>query len=628
MSLADLPLRAALAGRRPAFLTAPSGGAAGPAAADPAFWRGLAASSDPLIRRYRADVVAAAAAFRRETCPPLPFSLYRRFDETGDRLAFEAAYFGRRRRLVAFALAYLLERGGADLAALEDTLWAVDDEYAWALPAHLGGRSLDAGEHATAIDLFAAETAFALAEIVHLLRADLAPAVVRRSEEEVRRRVLAPFAAGRERYGWESQRDNWAAVCAGSVGAAALYLVEDDAELAAPLERLLPCFGRFLDGFAEDGACLEGLGYWTYGFGFFAVFADLLAARTGGGIDLMAGDPKIRRIAGFQAAAYLNDAFAVAFADGSPRESWRLGLARRLAARFGADVAPLPPAARAAAFGDDACGRWCLSLRDLVWGAAPGIAPAAAPLPDGPRARWFADAQWLIKPGTAVSPLAFAAKGGRNDEPHNHNDIGAFMAAAGDDLFIVDLGAGEYTKDYFSARRYEIFGPSSLSHSVPIVDGRGQLPGGEHRAEAVAYRCGDGSAELAMDIQSAYGDARLRRLTRRFAFGPGDGAGPADGFRLVDEYEVEATELPLIERFATTLRPELDAAGAAVRLRGGGGTLSLCWEGPLAAPEIRSFPHRDHEGGEVTVWTIDFAVRPLPAPFACSFRFGYAPGRS
>ena len=32
----------------------------------------------------------------------------------------------------------------------------------------------------------------------------------------------------------------------------------------------------FLDGFASDGGCAEGVVYWAYGFGYFTYAADLL----------------------------------------------------------------------------------------------------------------------------------------------------------------------------------------------------------------------------------------------------------------------------------------------------------------------------------------------------------------
>lgn len=55
-----------------------------------------------------------------------------------------------------------------------------------------------------------------------------------------------------------------------------------------------------------------------------------------------------------------------------------------------------------------------------------------------------------------------AAKGGNNGEPHNHNDVGSFFYLVGDEMLLTDLGAGEYTKEYFHEGRYRILCNNSL----------------------------------------------------------------------------------------------------------------------------------------------------------------------
>lgn len=55
----------------------------------------------------------------------------------------------------------------------------------------------------------------------------------------------------------------------------------------------------YLQGFGPDGACLEGLGYWNYGFGYFVYYADLLRKRTRGEMDWFRAE-KVGRIALFQ----------------------------------------------------------------------------------------------------------------------------------------------------------------------------------------------------------------------------------------------------------------------------------------------------------------------------------------
>lgn len=62
---------------------------------------------------------------------------------------------------------------------------------------------------------------------------------------------------------------NWATVCSGVVGIAALVIETDRERMAGMPGRVLSARQSFLDGFGEDGGCKEGISHWTYGFGYF-----------------------------------------------------------------------------------------------------------------------------------------------------------------------------------------------------------------------------------------------------------------------------------------------------------------------------------------------------------------------
>ena len=94
-------------------------------------------------------------------------------------------------------------------------------------------------------------------------------------------------------------------------------------------------------------------------------------------------------------------------------------------------------------------------------------------------------AQWLICQDGEGN--GFAAKGGNNDENHNHNDIGHFLCVFHGEMLLTDLGAGEYTKDYFGDGRYDILCNRSMGHSVPLVNGREQCAGREYRADRFVW---------------------------------------------------------------------------------------------------------------------------------------------
>jgi len=572
-------------------------GIAGPAAR-------AAALANPALAGYREEIAFSEEGQRAAPIPGLPFSLFRLFDETGDRGAYEAPYFERRRRLVAAGLACWLWNSPESVEHLENLIWAICGEHTWALPAHLEGASLDPARlDQECLDLFACETAFALAEILSLVGDSLAPIVAARARAEVEKRVLAPFLARTSPWRWELMVNNWCAVCAGSIGAAALYLCEDKARAAAVIARALPTLDRFLDSFSPDGVCLEGLGYWTYGLGYFTAFADLLLTATKGSIDLLA-DERARVAAAFQSAAYLDSRTALSFADGSSSERYRRGLSAYLARRF-PEASP-PARELAAGFSHDYYGRWALSFRDLAW-FMPEMPESEAAPAKGIREsvpRWFPEAQWLIQPAAAPGRLAFAAKGGHNGEPHNHNDLGSFELVLDGVELLADLGCGEYTKAYFSEERYSIFCNSSFGHSVPIVNGRGQSEGADHAAKVISFSAEGGRVILNLEIAGAYDDPRLESLIRRFEF---------DGRRrlaITDSFAFSAGGASdIVERFVTRAPDALESL------------LSTTCSRPDAALAIASHAHREHDGTESLIRSLDYRLRTDERNFAVRFEF-------
>ena len=101
---------------------------------------------------------------------PLTFSDFRQFFDSGSRIEYEKIYFQKRKRLNTFAIMSLLEPDEHQyLLALENTIWSICNEFSWCLPAHY---SIEAEAN---IDLFAAETAFTLAEILSLFKNRLHP---------------------------------------------------------------------------------------------------------------------------------------------------------------------------------------------------------------------------------------------------------------------------------------------------------------------------------------------------------------------------------------------------------------------------------------------------------------------
>ena len=280
---------------------------------------------------YERDVLRLAQELRGRKLPELTEELFSEFERNGNRLHYEAVYFGRRKFLSVFGLVCVMRRGKEDVGKLEEVLLEICREECWALPAHVDRRKPD---WRVTIDLFASETAQTLAQLVTLLGDELSEPVAERVKREVETRVLAPFMASRAPYsGWERSGNNWNAVCCGNIGSAGLLLLKEGAERRALAERLAHALTFYLKGFGDDGACEEGLGYWAYGLTYFMLFARQLR-EVYPDMDILAGK-KQEAIACFQQKCYFRGGRTVSFSDGSCFEPYSMGLTCSLAYGIG-----------------------------------------------------------------------------------------------------------------------------------------------------------------------------------------------------------------------------------------------------------------------------------------------------
>ena len=430
---------------------------------------------------YEQEFINAGKVLDNEEMPKLTEELFSQFERTGNRIAYENVYFKRRKFLSVYAILAMLYKKDSDIKRLEEVIMNICDEECWALPAHVN-RNDDNWQ--LTIDLFASETAFSLAEIINILEKHLDEGVRARAREEVFRRVLNPFMAGPNPYSWwEHSNMNWCAVCCGSIGAAAIWLMQNEREkLTMLVKRLSKSIMNYVDGFGSDGACLEGIGYYTYGMSFFLVFADLAYKYTGGQINLFKIE-KLKKIASFQQKCFLPGNISLNFSDSVNEDKYRIGLTSYLARRF--EDVKFPDISLVAGLEADNCYRYAVLSRDFLWTKSyrENVRGNRITGVVYDHREWHTvlnDAQWSIC--TSRNNGVMAAKGGRNDEPHNHNDVGSLIYAYDGEVVLTDLGAGEYTKGYFGETRYESLCCRSLGHSVPIIDGREQMEGSEYKA--------------------------------------------------------------------------------------------------------------------------------------------------
>ena len=465
---------------------------------------------------------------------------------------------------------------------LEDSVWAILDEYTWCVSAHLQGKGLTTlQDDGYMLDLFATETGEALAEMLSLVGDRIAPIVRMRTERYIHERILK-YAT--DTFWWNNGcTNNWGAVCSGSVAMCAIYQEKDMERLADILAfHIANIQNNYYRGFSADGACLEGLSYWTYGFGYFTYFADLLKKRTNGEIDLFLDEP-VKDIALFFGKCFFPNGATVAFSDGSAHGKYQPALAAYYHAMYPTEFAMPERSIITMQYPQDHCARFALLLRNFVW-AADSLTPSE---PASSTVHCLPDAQWYL--ASTRDGLGIAVKGGNNDEPHNHNDVGSFHIFKKGVELLPDLGAPQYDKFYFSKHRYEYFAACSRSHAVPVINNQYQKAGKDYKAIDVNL---DDSG-ITMDIAPAYGIDTLSSLVRSVRFDCECGITT-----ITDTFRFENTPERVVERFPLIAEPIITDGKATVT--SAGETLEIRFDPAIFTPEVSfdfSKKHANHGKG-------------------------------
>jgi hypothetical protein len=461
--------------------------------------------------------IARAERLSAEPIPPLPDDLFLEFSKTGNRVDYEHEYFDRTGRLTPLAIAECIEHRGRFIPAIEQLVAAFDQQKTWMLPAHDGSLKNFHGQ-ARDIDLFSSALACDLANTAWLLGDSLGADARRQIDRNVRRRVLDPFremvTGKRKPNWWITGKNNWNAVCLANVLAAALATLPDRHDRAVFAAAAEQDSLNYLDGFDADGYCVEGLGYWNYGFGNYVRLCELLFGATSGQVDCFNRD-KVKAIAEFPAKLMIAEGVYPAYGDVHLDAAPSPALVDFVDRRF---QLPGANSARTGSLSTSLGG----SLGETLMMSCPNSAsgkPAVPPIPPALR-DWFDDAQVLTcRPATSDGQgLAVSIKGGRNGVSHGHDDLGSFVLVVGKTTLLVDPGTEVYTARTFSKDRYKSKVINSFGHNVPLVAGELQISTSSAQVKILGREFSDSVDTLAMDLTSAYAVPQLIQLGRTFTY--------------------------------------------------------------------------------------------------------------
>ncbi|MBQ7225225.1 MAG: heparinase II/III family protein [Clostridia bacterium] len=473
---------------------------------------------------------------------------------------------------------------------LLESVWVYLNDYTWAPLGHYTEyyyqrtpKDFDYG----LIDIFAASAALGLAEIKNLFMDRFPKLLTDRISYEIRRRTIEPFLS--RRFFWETHDNNWTAVCTGAVGSVLMY--EAPELYYENRERLHSAMESYLASYKDDGMCVEGVGYWSFGFGFFATFALLEREFTKGEVDWFKR-PKVKEISKFISKMFLQTNVMATYSDAGFDSKYSVGLPHMLRYVYGDEVEKLPIEHGIVVYDNT---HFNFALRSFIYYSEENNAKEMA-----------TDVTYSMPSSCYLTKrtgsYAFTVKGGNNGESHNHIDVGSFIIARNNKQIIADIGACPYWDGYHTDRRYTFFNPSAYAHSIPIFDGEGE----DSIARDDVYVEYDWEKQRArLDIANGYGLDFVKKVDRVFDF-------EENRITLTDTFELDK-EVEIKERFISVIEPKIVNGVAVID------DVSLVNEQGIE-PVITVKETEKHLGGKYNVYILDYILPKGKSKFEIQFK--------
>ena len=497
------------------------------------------------------SVLNEAETFLDYNWPSIPATKSLLFERTGDRNEYQALSFKKRNVLGTLLLAEIHENKGRFLDAIINGVWSICEESFWGVPAHLPRSKAYSGLMDVSdpfVDLFAAETGTYLAWVDYFLGDKLdsiSPQIRKRIYHESNNRLFIPLMS--KTHGWMTKNQNGRApnnwnpwICSNWLNTA-LLLEKNDQRRAKMVQKITQVLDEFLNPYPQDGGCDEGPSYWGAAAASLYDNISMLNHATNNAFKFAFDDEKIRNMGKFIYRAQISNSYFLNFADADPQPK----MSANMIYRYGKDIND-PAMMKFGAFYRDQedvfAGNfhyfrklYALFIQDEFQNAS-----QALPLP---KDVWLPDLQVMVARDQEGTTNGFyvAAKGGHNDESHNHNDIGNFVVYYNGEPLIIDVGRGTYTRKTFSDQRYDIWYNCSDYHNAPTVNATTQLPGKQFSANNVSHKAGPSYARLELDINKAYPpEAGINQWTRTIELRRGKNVNITEAIRL--SYAKELTQ--------------------------------------------------------------------------------------
>ena len=485
--------------------------------------------------------IKTAETYLEYDWPTIPATLSLLIARTGNRNQYEAVSFQRRTVLGALLLGEIAENKGRFVDQIINGIWAICEESWWGASAHLPNTRELSGLMDVSdpfVDLFAAETGALLSWVDYYLGGKLdavSPQLRKRIYHEVNYRLMEPLM--NRRHGWMGKSasgrgpSNWNPWIVSNWINFVLLLEKDDVRRASMVHKALQVLDEFLNPYPQDGGCDEGPGYWGAAAASLFDNVSLLNIASRDAFGYVYEDERFRNMGRFIYRVQVSENYFINFSDASHR----MGVAGAMVYRYGKAIKDQTMMDFGAYFRRGGERRspqgspfsrthFFRNFFELFMQEEFQNATQRLPFL---RDVWLPDIQVMASRDREGSTSGFylAAKGGHNDESHNHNDIGNYIVYYDGYPLLVDIGSGTYTyRTFNNSTRYDIWFNCSDYHNTPTVNGITQILGITHRASDVSYKSGQAKVEFSLDIAGAYpAEAGINSWKRTFTLNRGKG---------------------------------------------------------------------------------------------------------
>ena len=448
---------------------------------------------------------------------------YLEYTRSGNRSEMEKIHNSNLNAISALFIAEMTEGKGRFMDQLSNGIFHTCEMTSWAISAHLAHQRVKGsfpklGDHV--IELVSGDIGATFSWIYYFLNKEfdkINPLISERLHYEIEDRILTPYL-NETRFWWMASEvtadkgfvNNWNPWCNANVLQCFLLVEKDKERLLKGVYKTMVSVDKFINYNHDDGACEEGPSYWGHAAGKMYDYLQALYDATDGRISIFS-DPMIKNMGEYISRSYVGNGWVVNFADASAKGSFDY----RLIYRYGSMVKSTEMEQFASYLKKEYPKNVSLTrdmYRTLADLSSEKEIDKSNPIHIATPFTWYPDTEFCYM---SEGRFFFAAKGGYNEESHNHNDVGTFSLYADNEPLLIDVGVGTYTRKTFSSERYTIWTMQSDYHNLPRVNGFSQSFGRKYKARDL--KADKNKKTFSLDISQSYpAEAGINKWIRNY----------------------------------------------------------------------------------------------------------------